>query len=64
MEFERIREARTITMNQMTYVEEVLKHFNMEECKPIGTPFNVNSNLLKLSDEKIENVQREMEDIL
>ena len=48
----------------MSYVEEVLKHFNMEECKPVGTLFNVNSKLLKLLDEKFENVQREMEDIL
>ena len=42
VEFERDREARTITMNQSKYIEEVLKRFNMEECKPIGTPLDVN----------------------
>ena len=49
-----------MTMNQKSYIEEILKHFNMDECKPVGTPFNVNSKLLKLSDEELINVQREM----
>ncbi len=34
------------------YIEEVLKHFNMEECKPIGTPLDVNSKLLKLTEKE------------
>jgi len=37
VEFERDRANHTITMSQSKYMEEVLKHFNMEECKPIGT---------------------------
>ena len=44
-------------------MEEVLKHFNIEECKPVGTSFDVNSKLLKLSDEEFENVQGEMKGI-
>ena len=32
----------------------------MEECKLVGTPFDVNSKLPKLSDEEFGNVQREM----
>jgi ribosomal protein L12E/L44/L45/RPP1/RPP2 len=36
VEFERDRANRTITMNQSKYIEEVLKRFNMEECKPTG----------------------------
>jgi hypothetical protein len=51
--FERNREARTITMNQKSYIKKILKHVNMEECKPVGTPFDVNSKLLKLSDEDL-----------
>ena len=43
VEFERNREARTITMNQMNYIEEVLKRFNMEEYKPVKIMFDVNS---------------------
>ena len=61
VEFERNREARTITMNQKSYIEEILKFFSMEECKSVGTPFNVNSKLLKFVDEEFMNVQREME---
>ena len=59
VEFERNSEAHTITMNQKSYIEEILKRFNLEECKPVGTPFDVNSKLLKLSDEEFMNVQRE-----
>ncbi len=46
VEFERDRANHTITMSQRKYIEEVLKRFNMEECKPIGTPLDVNSKLL------------------
>ena len=43
IEFKRNKEARTIMMNQRSYIEKVFKRFNMEKCKPIGTPFDVNS---------------------
>ena len=56
VQFERNRKARTITMNQRSYIEEVLKCFNMEECKLVGIPFDANSKLLKLSNEEYENV--------
>jgi hypothetical protein len=46
------------------YMEEVLKRFNMEECKPIGTPLDVNSNLLlKLTKEEFQGIQKEMQSI-
>ena len=61
VEFERNREAHTINMNQKSYIEGILKCFNMEECKPVGTPFNVNSKLLKLSDEEFMNMQKRNE---
>jgi hypothetical protein len=35
----------------------------MEECKPIGTPFNANLKLLKFLDEEFENVQRKIEGV-
>ena len=57
---ERNKETHTNTMKQRKYIEEVLKRFNMEECKPVGTPFDVNSKLLKCSDEEFVNVQRKM----
>ena len=33
VEFERNKEAHTNTINQMSYIKEVLKRFNIEECK-------------------------------
>jgi hypothetical protein len=63
VEFERDRKARTITMSQQKYFKEVLKCFNMEECKPIGTPLDVNVKLLKLSVEEFEAIQGEMEGV-
>ena len=56
VEFERNREARTITMNHKSYIEEVIKRFNIEECKLVGSSLDANSKLLKLSDEEFENV--------
>jgi hypothetical protein len=61
--FERDRSARTITMSQGKYIEEVLKRFKMEECKPIGTPLDVKGSLLKLSDEEFKEVEEEMKAI-
>ena len=56
VEFGRNREARTISMNQVSYIEEVLKCFNLEKCKLVGTLFNANSKNLKLLDEEFGNV--------
>jgi hypothetical protein len=63
VEFERDRANHTITMSQSKYIEEVLKRFNMEECKPIGTPLDVNSKLLKLTEEEFQGIQEEMQGI-
>ncbi len=63
VEFERDRANHTITMSQRKYIEEVLKRFNMEECKPIGTPLDVNSKLLKLTEEEFQGIQEEMQGI-
>jgi hypothetical protein len=62
-EFERDRANHTITMSQRKYIEEVLKRFNMEECKPIGTPLDVHSKLLKLTEEELQGIQEEMQGI-
>lgn len=63
VEFKRNRARRTITMSQRKYIEEVLKRFNMDDCKPIGTPLDVNSKLLKLTEEEFEEVHMEMQGI-
>jgi hypothetical protein len=63
VEFERDRAYHTITICQSKYIEEVLKRFNMEECKPIGTLLDVNSKLLKLTDEEFQGIEEEMQSI-
>ena len=63
VEFTRQRAARTITMSQSKYVEEVLKRFNMEGCKSIGTPLDVKQKMSKLTDEEFEAVKEEMQDV-
>ncbi len=60
VEFERDRANCTINISQSKYIEEVLKRFNMEECKPIGTLLDVNSKLLKLIEEEFQGIQEEM----
>jgi hypothetical protein len=54
VEFARDRAVRTITMNQAKYVEEVLKRFGMEDCKPIGTPLDTKVKFVKLSNEEYD----------
>jgi hypothetical protein len=52
VEFVRDRATRTITMSQGKYVMDVLKRFGMEDCKPVATPLDANSKLVKLSEEE------------
>ena len=63
VEFERNKEACTITMNQKNCIEKILRRFNMKMCKAVGTPFDVNLKLSKILDEKFVNMQRKMEGV-
>jgi hypothetical protein len=40
MEVERKRDEQALRINQIKYLKELLKRFRMEECKPIGIPFD------------------------
>jgi hypothetical protein len=40
MEVERNHDERLLRINQIKYLKEILKHFRMEECKPIGVPLD------------------------
>jgi hypothetical protein len=63
VQFQRDRKTHTIIMRQTSYIEEMLRRFNMEDCKPVATPSDANSKLLKFSDEEFGNVQMEMEGV-
>lgn len=53
MEIEKNRETQNITMSQMSCIEKILKHFIIKKCKPVGSPFDVNLKLLKLSNKNL-----------
>jgi hypothetical protein len=40
MEVEKNCDERLLRINQIKYLKEILKRFQMEECKPIGVPFD------------------------
>lgn len=61
MEFGRNREAHIIIMNERLYIKKVLNYFNIRKCKSVGTPSDVNSRLLRLSEQEFGNVKGEME---
>ena len=56
----RNREQRTIRISQTKYIEDILKRFGMLECKPIGTPLDVNN---RLSKDMSPSSAQEMEDM-
>ena len=52
MEVIRDREKRILTIDQKTYLEDVLKRFGMEDCRPVGTPIEPGKNFTKLRDDE------------
>lgn len=63
IEFKRDRVARTITLSQKHFIQEVLERFGMQDCKPIGTPLDANSKLVKLTDEEFKQYDEQMQGI-
>jgi hypothetical protein len=45
MEVERNHDEWLLRINQIKYLKEILKRFRMEECKPIGVPFDLKVKL-------------------
>lgn len=43
----RDRKNKKIWINQKSYLEQILKRFNMQECNPISVPMNPNERLSK-----------------
>ncbi len=52
MSISRDRKKRILTISQKVYLENVLKRFHMQDCKPVATPIEPNQNLVKLMDDE------------
>lgn len=48
MEVTQDHARRTITLSQCQYVEDILKHHGMANCRPVSTPMAANLKLIKL----------------
>ena len=62
--FKICRVAHTITTSQRKYIENIFKHFNMENANCSEPLPDVNFKLLRLSDEEFGNMQRKTKGIL
>ena len=59
MLIQRDKEAKVLTISQKAYLENVLKHSGMFDCKPMSTPMEANKKFDKLpNDQEPEDVQR------
>ena len=50
MEVTRDRKNRIMTINQKNYLENVLKRFNMDNCKSVSTPMEASVSFSKLTE--------------
>jgi len=50
MEVERNRDERLLHINQIKYLNEILKHFRMEKCKPIRVPLDPKVKLQRIAN--------------
>ncbi|GJY77060.1 retrovirus-related pol polyprotein from transposon TNT 1-94 [Tanacetum coccineum] len=56
MQIHRDKVSRKIWLSQKSYVKKILQRFNMQDCKPISTPFPTN---VKLSSMKSPSSEKE-----
>jgi hypothetical protein len=56
MKILRDRSVRKIWLSQKSYVERILQRFNMQNAKPVGTPFPNNE---KISSEQSPSTEEE-----
>ncbi|MCP4341870.1 MAG: hypothetical protein GY799_24050, partial [Desulfobulbaceae bacterium] len=57
MKIVRDRKSRTMWLSQEGYVQEILKKFKMENCKPVSTPADANVKLSKNDGDPVSQVQ-------
>ena len=46
IEVKRDRETCTISLSQRSYIDAIIRHFGLEDSKPISTPMDPNSKIL------------------
>lgn len=56
MEIKRDRKAKKLWLSQKKYIEQILKRFNMNNAKPVGTPF---AGHFKLSSKQCPSSEKE-----
>ena len=49
----RNRASRTLSLSQQSYIENLLKSYDMSECKPVATPMEPGTHLLPATDEEL-----------
>ena len=50
MEVTRDRKNKRLTIDQKSYLKDILRRFSMEDCKPVSTPIEPGSKFTKLAD--------------
>ncbi|GJT52998.1 retrovirus-related pol polyprotein from transposon TNT 1-94 [Tanacetum coccineum] len=60
MQIHRDRVSRKIWLSQKSYVKKILQRFNMQDCKPISTPFPTNIKLSSKMSPSSEKERMEM----
>jgi hypothetical protein len=56
-------EAGVLTLSQERYAEEVLKRFNMENCKPLPTPMSPGTKFTKEMSPRCDEEEEQMRDV-
>lgn len=60
MRIQRDRNLGTISNDQRTYIEQIIKRFNMQDSNPVKTPLDINARLSKNQEAKTEEEKRKM----
>lgn len=47
------RATRTVTIYQSTYIDNLLKSYNMQDCKPVATSLEPGTHLVAATDEEL-----------
>src|SRR5579871_1822030 len=63
IEIKRDRKNRTISLSQSKYIEDILKKYGIENCRPISTLIDINKKLSKEMCPKIPEEAQEIKNI-